>query len=290
MEQASRQWDFYESVENLPFSAFTFDEAESKWHWHDYIEVLYGLEGEYAVLVGSQRFRCRRGDFILINLSEPHATVKTENDSSILVIQFDPSVIAPPAAPVPFYEAKYLSPLLVTGVQLQRCTHIAESDETHRLLNNIYREYTSREIGYELSVKAGIMMLFVQMLRHELIRTDYNSLKRRDDLGKLMPAFMHIQEHYMEKIDQTQIAKMLYMSVPYFCRQFQRAVGMCFTDYVHLVRIHEAQKMILSTEKKISQISEECGFGNVTYFNRVFRKVTGLTPRQYRSENRISFR
>ena len=86
------------------------------------------------------------------------------------------------------------------------------------------------------------------------------------------------------------MAKMVYMSVPYFYKQFQRAAGMRFTDYVHVVRIHEAQKMILSTDKRIAQISEECGFGNVTYFNRVFRKVTEMTPREYRSENRISFR
>lgn len=197
MEQASRQLGFYESVENLPFSAFTYEYPDSKWHWHDYIEVLYGLKGEYTVLVGNQRFSCRHGDFILVNLSEPHATVREEENSSILVIQFDLSVISPPAAPV--YEAKYLSSLLITGIHFQRCTHFAENDEMHRLLDNIYREYKLREIGYELSVKAGIMQLFVQMLRHKLIQTDFNSLKRRNELKKLMPVFMHIQEHYMEK-------------------------------------------------------------------------------------------
>ena len=287
MKEAFRQIGFFESVEDLPFSAFIFEKQESGWHWHDYFEFLYGLEGEYEVLTDHQRFRCHRGDFLMINASEPHATIRGLKNSRLLVIQFDLSVLYPPLAPV--YEAKSAAALLQAGITLQRHTHLDDDDPVHQILDAIHREYTKREPGYELAVKADIMRLFVCLLRKKLIVTDSEAHRRKKEMARLMPVLRYVEEHYAEKIDQKAAAGLIYVSVPWFCRQFQQTTGMCFTDYVQKVRVYEAEKLLLSTDWKVTRISDACGFGNVTYFNRIFKKISGLTPRQYREENQISF-
>ena len=286
MEQAFKQAEFYDSVENLPFSAFTYELSGSLWHWHNYLELLYGLEGEYLVMVGNKRFHCQRGDFIMVNASEPHATVRAREKSCLLVIQFDLSVIYSPLSAQ--YEGKYLSSLLQSDVHFQRHVHLTEESPLHVLLDDVYKEHSQKRVGYELSVKAGIIRIFVQMLRSKLFDTDNGPYKRHEDLSRLEPVFLFVQEHFMDDISQEEMAQKVYMSTSYFCKLFKRATGMRFVDYVHTVRIHEAQKQILSTNKKLAQVSTECGFGNITYFNRIFKRISGMTPSAYRLQNRIS--
>ena len=74
------------------------------------------------------------------------------------------------------------------------------------------------------------------------------------------------------------------MSSFYFCKTFKKATGMTFTDYLARVRIEKVKNLLLNPHKRISEAAYECGFQSLSQFNRVFRKVAGESPTEYRAK------
>ena len=78
------------------------------------------------------------------------------------------------------------------------------------------------------------------------------------------------------------VAKAVNTSTFYFCKLFKRATGLTFTDYVARVRIEKAKILLLDSNRRVSEIAYEVGFQSLTHFNRVFRKIVGRSPSNYR--------
>ncbi|HUX40442.1 MAG TPA: helix-turn-helix domain-containing protein [Rectinemataceae bacterium] len=72
------------------------------------------------------------------------------------------------------------------------------------------------------------------------------------------------------------------MSKSHFCRVFKRNTGLTYLEYVHSIRINNAKKLLIQTRLYIDDICYECGFNNVSFFNRKFKELTGMTPQQYK--------
>ncbi|WP_302336929.1 helix-turn-helix domain-containing protein, partial [uncultured Ruminococcus sp.] len=92
-----------------------------------------------------------------------------------------------------------------------------------------------------------------------------------------------IQRHYAAPLTITVMAEQFHMSEKYFSRYFRIATGQNFTAYLNAVRIEKAQALLLETDETVLEIAFSCGYENVSYFNRVFRRQTGYSPLQYRS-------
>jgi len=92
-----------------------------------------------------------------------------------------------------------------------------------------------------------------------------------------------IRAHQGEKLSLTQVAKVVNASSFYFCKMFRKVAGINFTDYVSRVRIEKAKNLTLNPNLRISEIAYEVGFQSLTHFNRVFKKITGDSPTEYRT-------
>jgi len=91
-----------------------------------------------------------------------------------------------------------------------------------------------------------------------------------------------IGEHQAESISLDQIASTLNISTFYFCKLFKKATGLTFTDYLARTRIERAKNLLLNPNVRVSEVAYDCGFISLTHFNRIFRKVVGHSPTQYR--------
>ena len=83
-------------------------------------------------------------------------------------------------------------------------------------------------------------------------------------------------------INTSRIANIFHYNEVYLGRLFKKQVGIGINDYINLQRIEIAKKRLATTREKVIDISSGVGFNNVTYFNRVFKKHTGMTPKEYR--------
>ena len=93
-----------------------------------------------------------------------------------------------------------------------------------------------------------------------------------------------INAHQTEDISLGQVAKAVNTSTFYFCKMFKKFTGINFTDYVSRVRIESARSLLLNPNLRISEIAYEVGFQSLTHFNRVFKKVVGQSPTEYRGQ------
>ncbi len=93
-----------------------------------------------------------------------------------------------------------------------------------------------------------------------------------------------INEHQTEELSLGQVAKAVNMSTFYFCKMFKKITGINFTDYLSRVRIEKAKNLLLNPNLRISEIAYEVGFQSLTHFNRVFKKIIGQSPTQYRGQ------
>jgi AraC-like DNA-binding protein/ligand-binding sensor protein len=93
-----------------------------------------------------------------------------------------------------------------------------------------------------------------------------------------------IMEHQGEDLSLGQVAKAVNTSTFYFCKLFKRVTGINFTDYLSRVRIEKAKNLLLNPSLRISEIAFEVGFQSLTHFNRVFKRIIGQSPTQYREQ------
>ncbi|MHA3775605.1 helix-turn-helix domain-containing protein [Verrucomicrobiota bacterium sgz303538] len=93
-----------------------------------------------------------------------------------------------------------------------------------------------------------------------------------------------IEEHQDEELALEDVAKAVNTSTFHFCKMFKKATGMTFTEYLGLIRVGKAKKLLANPQKRISEIAFEAGFSSLTHFNRTFRKITGQSPTAFRRQ------
>lgn len=92
----------------------------------------------------------------------------------------------------------------------------------------------------------------------------------------------YINSYYNREIKLSQLANLYFLNPQYLCRLFKTKTGTNFSSYVNRVRISHARRLLSATGDDITDISMQVGFNNVTYFNRLFKKLVGTTPGEYR--------
>ncbi len=93
-----------------------------------------------------------------------------------------------------------------------------------------------------------------------------------------------IIEHQTEDLSLDQVAKSVHTSKFYFCKMFKKATGINFTDYLSRVRTERAKNLLLNPNLRVSEIAYEVGFQSLTHFNRVFKRILGQSPTDYRGQ------
>jgi AraC-like DNA-binding protein/ligand-binding sensor protein len=92
----------------------------------------------------------------------------------------------------------------------------------------------------------------------------------------------YIDKHKMEPLSLDDVAKAAGASVFHFCKVFHKATGLKFTDYVARIRLEDARTQLLNPNRRISEVAYDVGFQSLTQFNRVFKRVFGQSPSEFR--------
>jgi len=95
-------------------------------------------------------------------------------------------------------------------------------------------------------------------------------------------AIRYIAKNYSKNITLNEVAEHVHLTPAYFSTQFKQATGSSFKEYVNMIRVEESKRLLLNTDYSIMDIALSTGFEDQSYFTKIFKKYTGLTPRQYR--------
>lgn len=132
----------------------------------------------------------------------------------------------------------------------------------------------------KLNSASDLLVIFAE---HLSIKSNEISMQTANaELPVIKKAKEFICEHYAEDLHLGQVARAMNMSIFYFCKQFRKATGLSFTEFVSRTRIEKGKNLLLNHNLRISEIAFEIGFQSLTHFNRTFHKIVGQSPTEFR--------
>lgn len=104
------------------------------------------------------------------------------------------------------------------------------------------------------------------------------------DNDRINVIFNHVKNNFKEEITLDEIANMVSMTIPSFCRYFKKITNKTFVQFVNEYRLVHASKLLAEKPMSITEVCFECGFNNFSHFNKSFKTFTGQNPSEYRNQ------
>ena len=254
-------------------------------HWHDEYEFLILINGSAKVQIETAEYEMKPGDVIFVNKKEIHAIRKEDGQFcemyAIVVHQELINSFANDSI-----QLKYLMPLEEKERLVQTHIHgkLDWERDVYSHLCQIIEADKSRHFCYELFIKSRFMMIFYNLLAHSDVGGKKSSFVDINNLERLKIIIKYIRENYGSKITIKEMAGNINMSEGHFCRFFKEITKKTPIEYLNHYRINEARARLTRTDNKILNIAMDVGFENFSYFIKTFKKITGVTPSNYRKE------
>jgi AraC-like DNA-binding protein/mannose-6-phosphate isomerase-like protein (cupin superfamily) len=244
-------------------------------HWHEEVELIVIKKGEGAVSVDLTEYVVSAGDVVFVMSGQLHA-IRQVGDSSMEYenILFQPELLRSGAQDLCWEQ--FIAPLLYARTPI-----FPVFRKNHRLLaciQDIGKLCSEQHRGYQVAVK-GELFRILYLLTEESVR---GSLAPRKHSDKLKIVLSHVETHYGQMLSIEEMAALCYYSKSYFMRFFRESMGMSFVSYLNDFRLAQAAAQLRTTNATILAIANACGFDNLSYFNRSFKKKYGVTPGGYR--------
>ena len=134
-------------------------------------------------------------------------------------------------------------------------------------------------ILHELSIDKGMRELSTGQFAANVMHQHSSD----ESLGRVMD---YLSRHYSEVIRLSEVAEMVNMSESSFCRFFKQHTSKSFIDFLTDIRLGAASRALIDSSLSIAEIVYDCGFNNLSNFNRIFKKKKGVTPSEFRDNYR----
>lgn len=153
----------------------------------------------------------------------------------------------------------------------------------HSYVKEIKAELSGKKSEYQLQVKSLLNMLLIKLIR-EFDYADKGNAVNSTQFKNIQHILTFIDEHFNEQLSLNQLAELAGMSPNYFSAFFKKISGITLWDYINSKRINMAVQCIRNRDsgKNMLEIAILCGFNNTTHFNKMFKRITGMTPTEYK--------
>lgn len=249
-------------------------------HWHEEMEIISIKKGRGIVTVDRKAYELEAGELIFVFPGQLHGIVVRKGECvEYENIIFRPSMLM--AASEDLCTVRFLVPL-TEGHALKPLPVRREAEDYREFAACIHRLdgcCSGREYGYQMAVKGILFELLSLALK---AWGPAVSARPRKSGEKIKVLLAYIKEHYGEDISVEEAAALCYYSKSHFAKFFRQYMGASFVQYLNDFRLSRAAGFLLSTEDTVTDIAERCGFDNLSYFNRLFRRKYGMTPGKYR--------
>ncbi len=257
------------------------------WHWHEEVEFTVIQCDELICEIGSERLTLKRGDCLLINSQVMHRYAPTDSaqdDSLWDSLLFDPKLIFDVDSTV--YQ-QFIEPILRSSRQyLVFDRTVSWQNELVELLKKAQTFCISNPPEVDLYLKHTLTGLWILLVEHRDLFPSYeNASPKQQRMKRLRGMMRYIWEHYPEPITLADIAREVHVSERTAERCFKNEIQVSPLIYLLNYRLACARRMLLSEEDSILNIALSCGFENISYFDRVFKRTYHMTPNQFRKSN-----
>lgn len=286
--------------DNIQFTIFKYTYNNFKqiqMHYHDFIEIAYVCNGKGIHILGDKRYEVSKGDLYIINFDTPHSFFPLDMKNSGNLIVFN-CIFLPE-----FIESLNIQSNIfkeIVNIFLYKSIYSAELEyspdlkiaddsinDINSLFERMYTEYSLKSDNYVDLLKIYLCELLLKIHRiyktHGYLNSGKNNYCRQQ---LIYDAINFLRENHSSKLNLKEISHYFFMSKSYFSLMFKKATGMSVIEYVQNLRIEKACRMLVESDEKVTNIAESIGYTDYGFFNRTFKKITGLTAQEYRIKYR----
>lgn len=248
------------------------------WHYHPELELAYILSGKGVRYVGNSIENFSGNDLVLLGSNLPHAWNTTEQEEPVTAI-------------VIYLKEEFFDQTWMQSI---------EFESIRKLLTNM-----SKGIKVDDDVAVGLKRSFFDLLKASpfeklmillqiLQDLSNNSFSRYlceqgfecdlnyTDKGRINTVYDYIQNNYLKQITLADISSKVNMSEEYFSRFFSKTMKKPFFEFLNEFKINKACKLLLETDKQVSEVCYLAGFESIPFFYRQFKKFKNCQPKNYR--------
>ena len=255
-------------------------------HSHDFTELVIVTKGEGMHVTGEEEYPIREGDVFVIHMDQPHS-YKDVQDMEVINVLFDAGHFFggdTDLGELPGFHALItLEPVLRQKHGLRYRLSLSAHDlaVAKGLAEAIQRELTCKAGGYR-SMAGALMLQLAGFLARSYSRVRDPEPRAMMRLGKVLA---HMESHCQESIPLARLAHIAGMSQSTLLRAFRRVMKRSPIDHLIRLRVQHACAKLTDGESSITEIALATGFSDSNYFSRQFRRITGMSPRQYQQQN-----
>lgn len=249
-------------------------------HWHMEYELILVLKGTFSLSLESENMLLKPGDSVLVPEGVIHGG--TPNECIYECIVFDLNRIV--------QERSILNSTL--SYTLGHCNLqnvYASGTDACEIVKKLFTALRGKNPGYELISTGLLYELMGTIVQKQLyINGDEKHTKNSKRTKQLKKALQLIRSGYENQITLQNLADEAGMAPKYFCRIFNEITGRTPIDYLNYYRIECAGERLILTDESITDIALSCGFNDLSYFSRMFKKYKGLSAKEFRQAGQKS--
>ena len=255
-------------------------------HWHNSFELIEVVEGRFYCNVDGSEFLINKGNICIINRGRLHHIYTEDYNASMCrkkTIIFNPDYFIKDQN---IYE-KYILPLLEKDAFAHIQFNIKKGIglDINTLMKEIEALEDEKPIGYELEEYSLIykVIRYLYLAYQSSKQSIHTAYDANVQIQRNMTSFIH--EHFGSKIGLEDIAEAGQVSKSTCIRLFHKYTGKSPIDFLNNYRLQMSAEKLVTTSEQITEIAYSCGFGQPSYFNRLFLKEYNMTPNQYRKQH-----
>ncbi|ULL17084.1 AraC family transcriptional regulator [Paenibacillus sp. H1-7] len=249
--------------------------AMPRLHYHNHFEIYYLFAGERYYYIENRTYYVKKGSMIFVNKNHIHKTLDGGKLHERAVVYFNDTFLEQ-------NHGRDLDLLLSPFLNSNRIVELNNMEQNYveNLLFQMKNEYNDRN-------RQGRSIFFQSLLVQLLLLTARKNAEMADVTyvpmnKKIYEAIDYCNAHFMKPLTMEGVSANFYISSFHFSRLFKRYTGFNFTEYVNMLRIREAQRLLRETSCKVIEIAEQVGYVNITHFNRKFKEITMMSPMEYK--------
>lgn len=248
------------------------------YHWHIQYEIIRVLEGKIVISIDENEYTASAGDIIFITDGCVHGGKAFLENTIYECMVFDKKLFETNVGDKNILQKFFEHHLIINSYFNNEYTDI------HRTIWTIFDALKTKSSGYEFIVLGCLFNFFGLVLKHNLYTKSFTNFisSNQKNIHKLKKVFHLIETSYSQPLTLEDLANTSGLSPKYFCRFFQGMTNKTPIAYLNYYRIECAcSKLISDKDQSITDIAYSCGFNDLSYFIKTFRKYKNTTPNKY---------
>lgn len=251
-------------------------------HSHAFFELAYVLSGSAIHWLDGEERVIRKGDYLIMDYDASHCYIKNEDEefeliNCLFLSEFIDKTLKERRN---FNDIvnNYMIKLNNSVINISSANRILYDEDGYvgQLLQKCLQEYENKESGFLEIIRSKLIEIIILTMRKNANSNPVCSDPICDYIVK------YTSENFVQKNILKNISAEVNFSVSYLSRKFRENMGISFSEYLQKVRIDQSMCLLANTNKKIIEIAELCGYSDMKFFNSIFKKNTGMTPREFR--------